>query len=178
MWMTCATPSGAISARCEPLWPFWPPRLPLGPFLRGAPPPGASLDGGLFEFCEFRLSSSVRRSTSPSSISFFAASAETVFDRASIVVFASATCARSSSISLGPDMAKVDHDRDLLSIPNSERREMIRLSGGRERLHRDYRLHSPAQVIRYRDRIEFRNAGHSLVVDGELGRRIKQTTGY
>lgn len=41
--------------------------------------------------------------------------------------------------------------------------------------HRDYRLHSPIQVIRYRDRIEFRNAGHSLVVDDDLGRPVSRS---
>lgn len=35
--------------------------------------------------------------------------------------------------------------------------------------HRDYRTHSPTQIIRYSNRIEFRNAGHSLVEEDKLG---------
>ena len=35
--------------------------------------------------------------------------------------------------------------------------------------HRDYRTHTPTQVIRYSNRIEFRNAGYSLVEEEKLG---------
>ena len=36
--------------------------------------------------------------------------------------------------------------------------------------HRSYRVHQPTQVIRYRNRIEIRNAGHSLVEEDQLGK--------
>lgn len=36
-------------------------------------------------------------------------------------------------------------------------------------MHRDYRVNSPTQIIRYSDRIEFRNPGHSLKSDLEKG---------
>ncbi len=41
--------------------------------------------------------------------------------------------------------------------------------------HRNYRVHQPIQVIRYRNRIEIRNPGHSLVEEDQLGQPGSQT---
>jgi hypothetical protein len=77
---TVSTRSAASSSRCEPRWPFWPPRLRSAlRLLRAAlpprkPEPGPSLEGGRCEFFELRFSSSVNRSTCLVSASTFAVS--------------------------------------------------------------------------------------------------------
>ncbi len=54
---------------------------------------------------------------------------------------------------------------DIPSIP----REVIREALANALMHRNYRVGQPTQVIRYSNRLEFRNAGHSLKPFEELG---------
>jgi ATP-dependent DNA helicase RecG len=55
--------------------------------------------------------------------------------------------------------------RDQLALPESAVREAL----VNALTHRDYRVASAVQVLRYQDRIEIRNAGYSLVEDDQLG---------
>lgn len=55
--------------------------------------------------------------------------------------------------------------KDIPVIP----REVIREALANALMHRDYRSHAPTQIIRYTNRIEFRNAGYSLKSMEELG---------
>lgn len=55
--------------------------------------------------------------------------------------------------------------RDQLALPESAVREAI----VNALTHRDYRAPSAVQIIRYQDRIEVRNPGHSLVDDEQFG---------
>ena len=54
---------------------------------------------------------------------------------------------------------------DIPSIP----RDVIREALANALMHRDYRVGQPTQVIRYSNRLEFRNAGYSLKPFEELG---------
>ena len=55
--------------------------------------------------------------------------------------------------------------RDQLALPESAVREAL----VNALTHRDYRVASAVQVLRYQDRIEVRNPGYSLVEDEQLG---------
>lgn len=55
--------------------------------------------------------------------------------------------------------------RDQLAIPEAVLREVL----VNALTHRSYRIQSAIQVLRYKDRIEVRNPGHSLVDDERLG---------
>jgi len=55
--------------------------------------------------------------------------------------------------------------RDQLALPESAVREAV----VNALTHRDYRIANPILVVRYRDRIEIRNPGYSLVEDEQLG---------
>ena len=57
------------------------------------------------------------------------------------------------------------HRQDVPLIP----RTVIREAMVNAVMHRTYRLREPVQVIRYSNRIEIRNPGHSLVPDDRLG---------
>ena len=48
-------------------------------------------------------------------------------------------------------------------------RDVIREAVANALMHRDYRSHQPTQIIRYANRLEFRNAGYSLKPMEELG---------
>jgi len=48
-------------------------------------------------------------------------------------------------------------------------RDVIREALANALMHRDYRLHQPTQIIRYSNRLEFRNAGYSLKPIEDLG---------
>jgi len=48
-------------------------------------------------------------------------------------------------------------------------RDVIREAIANALMHRDYRSHQPTQIIRYSNRLEFRNAGYSLKPIEELG---------
>ena len=54
---------------------------------------------------------------------------------------------------------------DIPSIP----RDVIREALANSLMHRDYRAGQPTQIIRYSNRLEFRNAGYSLKAFEELG---------
>ena len=120
MSTTSSTRSAGTSSRREPLCPFCAPRLRFFDFLRrfAAPWPGPSLDGGRFELLELRARSSACFWTSAVRASILSISVAITASR-----FASS--ARSSSISDDSDTTKVDHVKDLLSIPKSEPRGMI-----------------------------------------------------
>lgn len=57
------------------------------------------------------------------------------------------------------------HRRDVPIIP----RTVIREAVVNALMHRSYRQRSPVQIIRYSNRIEIRNPGHSLIPDERLG---------
>jgi len=57
------------------------------------------------------------------------------------------------------------HRKDLPLIPRNVIREAI----VNALMHRNYRKHSPVQIIRYANRIEIRNAGYSLKPEEQLG---------
>jgi ATP-dependent DNA helicase RecG len=57
------------------------------------------------------------------------------------------------------------HRRDVPLIPRTVIREAI----VNALMHRSYRQRQPVQIIRYANRIEIRNPGHSLVPDDRLG---------
>ena len=57
------------------------------------------------------------------------------------------------------------HRKDVPLVPQSVIREAIVNAV----MHRNYRKHSPAQIIRYANRIEIRNAGYSLKPEEQLG---------
>jgi ATP-dependent DNA helicase RecG len=48
-------------------------------------------------------------------------------------------------------------------------RKVIREALANATMHRNYQLHSPTQIIRYSNRIEFRNVGYSLKEPSQLG---------
>ncbi|MDR1063832.1 MAG: putative DNA binding domain-containing protein [Azoarcus sp.] len=48
-------------------------------------------------------------------------------------------------------------------------RKVIREALANAAMHRDYQLHSPTQIIRYGNRLEFRNVGYSLKEPSQLG---------
>ena len=48
-------------------------------------------------------------------------------------------------------------------------RDVIREAVANALMHRDYRSHQPTQIIRYSNRLEFRNAGYSLKPIEDLG---------
>jgi ATP-dependent DNA helicase RecG len=48
-------------------------------------------------------------------------------------------------------------------------REVVREALANALIHRDYRSHQPTQIIRYSNRLEFRNSGYSLKSMEELG---------
>ena len=55
--------------------------------------------------------------------------------------------------------------REIPVIPQKVIRELV----VNTLVHRNYRMHQPIQIIRYSNRIEFRNPGHSLKPDDRLG---------
>ncbi len=55
--------------------------------------------------------------------------------------------------------------RDIPVIPQKVIRELV----VNALVHRNYRMRQPVQIIRYSNRIEFRNPGHSLKPDDRLG---------
>jgi ATP-dependent DNA helicase RecG len=55
--------------------------------------------------------------------------------------------------------------KDVPLIPRTAIREAVVNAA----MHRSYRLRSPVQIIRYANRLEIRNPGHSLVPDERLG---------
>jgi ATP-dependent DNA helicase RecG len=57
------------------------------------------------------------------------------------------------------------HRRDVPLIPQTVIREAV----VNALMHRSYRIRQPVQIIRYANRIEIRNPGHSLVPDDRLG---------
>ena len=57
------------------------------------------------------------------------------------------------------------HRKDVPLVPQNVIREAIVNAV----MHRNYRKHSPAQIIRYANRIEIRNAGYSLKPEEQLG---------
>ena len=57
------------------------------------------------------------------------------------------------------------HREDLPLVPRAVLREAIVNS----LMHRSYRVREPVQIIRYSNRLEIRNPGHSLVPDDHLG---------
>jgi ATP-dependent DNA helicase RecG len=57
------------------------------------------------------------------------------------------------------------HRQDVPLVPRTVIREAI----VNAMMHRSYRLRQPVQIIRYSNRIEIRNPGHSLVPDERLG---------
>ena len=57
------------------------------------------------------------------------------------------------------------HRKDVPLVPHNVIREAIVNAV----MHRNYRKHSPAQIIRYANRIEIRNAGYSLKPEEQLG---------
>jgi len=57
------------------------------------------------------------------------------------------------------------HRQDIPLVPRTVIREAI----VNAMMHRSYRLRQPMQIIRYSNRIEIRNPGHSLVPDERLG---------
>lgn len=61
--------------------------------------------------------------------------------------------------------ADADQRSDVPLIPRSAIREAVVNAV----MHRSYRQRSPVQIIRYANRIELRNPGHSLVPDDRLG---------
>jgi ATP-dependent DNA helicase RecG len=48
-------------------------------------------------------------------------------------------------------------------------RKIIREALANAAMHRNYQLHSPTQIIRYSNRLEFRNVGYSLKEPSQLG---------
>lgn len=57
------------------------------------------------------------------------------------------------------------HRRDVPLVPQTVIREAV----VNALMHRSYRIRQPVQIIRYANRIEIRNPGHSLVPDDRLG---------
>jgi ATP-dependent DNA helicase RecG len=57
------------------------------------------------------------------------------------------------------------HRKDIPLVPRNVIREAI----VNALMHRNYRKHSPVQIIRYANRIEIRNAGYSLKPEEQLG---------
>lgn len=66
------------------------------------------------------------------------------------------------AFSLGPESI---HRRDVPLVPRNVIREAI----VNALMHRSYRMRQPVQIIRYANRIEIRNPGHSLIPDDRLG---------
>ncbi len=61
--------------------------------------------------------------------------------------------------------------KDVPKIPDRVLREAIVNAV----MHRSYRVHGPVQIIRYANRLEIRNPGHSLVADDRLGEPGSET---
>jgi ATP-dependent DNA helicase RecG len=61
--------------------------------------------------------------------------------------------------------------QDLTLLPDRVVREAIVNAV----MHRSYRIHGPIQIIRYSNRLEIRNPGHSLIADDRLGEPGSQT---
>jgi ATP-dependent DNA helicase RecG len=63
------------------------------------------------------------------------------------------------------------HRQDIAVIPDRVIREAVVNAV----MHRSYRLHGAVQVIRYANRLEIRNPGHSLIAEERLGEPGSQT---